>query len=173
MVGLFTVVLSRSIVYLSDDHLPVQPGFPRKNIMLSQRGMTIIELVVLVLILTVLTSIAIPKFIEASIKNKMWDGMSTLMTYESAQLAYLAQSGAIGPVDSLVFKADSSLYFFFSEDGIGYFKATAKMKIGRFKAGSWLRTTIDTTGGMPRIKRSCSKNDSLIARKYIAHYFRK
>ena len=141
--------------------------------MLSQRGMTIIELVVLVLILTVLTSIAIPKFIEASIKNKMWDGMSTLMTYESAQLAYLAQSGAIGPVDSLVFKADSSDYFFFSQDGIGYFKATAKIKIGRFKAGSWLRTTIDTTGGMPRIRRSCSKNDSLIAKKYIAHYFRK
>ena len=141
--------------------------------MSSQRGMTIIELVVLVLIATVLTSIAIPKFIEASIKNKMWDGMSTLMTYESAQLAYLAQSNRIGPIDSLMFKADSSDYFFFSEEGVGYFKATAKMKIGRFKAGSWLRTTIDTTAGMPRIRRSCSKGDSLIARKYISHYFHK
>ena len=135
--------------------------------------MTMIELVVLVLIVTILTSIAIPKFIEASIKNKMWDGMSTLMTYESAQLAYLAQSSKIGPMDSLTFKADSNNYFFFCEETVGYFKATAKIKIGRFKAGSWLRTTIDTTGGLPRIRRSCSKGDSAIAKKYISHYFRK
>lgn len=139
----------------------------------SQKGMTIIELVVLVLLVIVLTSIAIPKFIEASIKNKMWDGMSTLMTYESAQLAYLAQSNAIGPLDSLVFKADSSNYFFFSEDGVGYFKATAKIKIGKFKQDSWLRSTIDTTGGIPRIRRSCSKGDSVIVKKYISHYFKK
>jgi len=139
----------------------------------SARGMTMIELVVLVLILTILTSIAIPKFIEASIKNKMWDGMSTLMTYESAQLAYLAQSSSIGPIDSLTFKADSNDYFFFCEDTVGYFKATAKMKIGRFKPGSWLRTTIDTTGGLPRIRRSCSKGDSSAVKKYISHYFRK
>lgn len=139
----------------------------------SQRGMTIVELSVLLLILTVLISIAIPKFYEATIKNKMWDGMSTLMTYESAQLAYLAQSGRIGPIDSLVFTTDSSEFFNFSEDGTGFFKATAKMKIGKFKQGSWLRTTIDTTVGMPKIRRSCSPGDSIIAKKLVPSFFRK
>jgi type II secretory pathway pseudopilin PulG len=141
--------------------------------MTSKQGMTIIELIVLVTILTTLTVIAIPKFIESSIKNKMWDGMSTLMTYESAQLAFLAQSSAFGPLDSLVFKADTSIFFTYQEDGVGYFKATAKQKIGKFRRGSWLRTTIDTIGGMPRIRRSCSRGDTLIVKKYISHYFRK
>jgi type II secretory pathway pseudopilin PulG len=139
----------------------------------SQRGMTIIELVVLFLILALLTLIAIPKFHEASIKNKMWDGMSTLMTYESAQLAYLAQSSKIGPIDSLVFKADTSAYFLFSEDSIGFFKATARMKIGRFKQGSWLRTTIDTTAGMPRIRRSCTPGDTQVVKKLVSNFFHK
>ncbi|MBN1128755.1 MAG: hypothetical protein JXA71_07200 [Chitinispirillaceae bacterium] len=141
--------------------------------MLSQRGITIVELSVLILIVSILTFIAIPKFIEASIKNKLWDGMSTLMTYESAQLAYLAQSGTIGPIDSLVFNADTSEFFSFSEDGTGFFKATAKMKIGRFRQGSWLRTTIDTTAGMPRIRRSCSCGDSLKVKKLVPSFFRK
>jgi type II secretory pathway pseudopilin PulG len=134
--------------------------------------MTVVELVVLIFIIVILASIAIPKFIEATIKTKMWNGMSTLMTYESAQLAYLAQNSRLGPIDSLTFKADSSKYFFFTEDGQGYLKATAKKDIGRFATGSWLRTTIDTAGGLPKIRRSCSPGDSCLAKRYIHHYFR-
>jgi type II secretory pathway pseudopilin PulG len=141
--------------------------------MFSQRGMTIVELTVLILILTVLTSIAIPKFFEASIKNKMWDGMSTLMTYESAQLAYLAQSGKIGPIDSLVFNTDTSEYFGFAEQRTGFFRATAKMNIGKFRQGSWLGTTIDTSVGLPKIRRSCSKGDTLLVKKLVSSFFRK
>ena len=137
----------------------------------SQRGMTVVEMVVIISIAVVLTAIAIPKFIETAIKDKMWDGMTTLMTYESAQLAYLAQSGHTGPVDSLVFKADSSKYFSFSQDTVGFFKATAKVKIGRFKQGHWLRTSIDTAGGMPRIRRFCMPVDSHVVKSYISIFF--
>lgn len=137
----------------------------------SQKGITVVEIVVISCIVIVLLAIAIPKFMETAVKNKMWDGMTTLMTYESAQLAHLAQKGRIGSVDSLVFKADSSEYFFFTEDGPGYFKAVAKMNIGRFRQGSLLRTSIDTSGGMPRIRRSCSNGDSGTVRKYISSFF--
>ena len=139
--------------------------------MSGQKGMTVVELVVIACIAIILLLIAIPKFVEAVSKNKMWDGMTTLMTYESAQLAYLAQSNKLGIIDSLVFQPDSSEYFSFSSDGIGKYKAIAKVKIGRFQKGHWLSTCIDTAGGMPRIRRSCAKGDSLTVKKYVSNFF--
>jgi type II secretory pathway pseudopilin PulG len=148
---------------------------PEESTMADQKGMTFVEMVVISCIAAVLLAIAIPKFMETIAKNKMWDGMSSLMTYEAAQLAYLNQSNKLGANDSLVFQQDSSEYFYFKPDGLGQLKAIAKVKIGRFKKGSWLRTSIDidTTGGlrMPKIKRSCSKNDSIIVKKYISIFF--
>ena len=139
--------------------------------MADQKGMTVVELVVISCIAGILLAIAIPKFIEAVSKNKMWDGMSTLMTYEAAELAYLNQSNRLGAIDSLVFQPDSSEYFTFMADGVGKYKAIAKVQIGRFKKGSWLHTSIDTVGGMPRIKRTCAKSDSLIVKRYISNFF--
>jgi len=139
--------------------------------MRSRQGITLVELVVILCIAGLMVIIAVPKFMEAATKNKMWDGMTTLMTFESAELAYLAQSSNLGPVDSLVFSADSSEYFSFTPTGIARYKATARMKIGRFKKGSWLATSIDTTAGVPRIRRSCSPGDSTIVKKYVWNFF--
>jgi type II secretory pathway pseudopilin PulG len=139
--------------------------------MASRQGITLVELVVIICIAGLMVIIAIPKFMEAVTKNKMWDGMTTLMTFESAELAYLAQSSRLGPIDSLVFQADTSEYFSFAPDGIGRYKATARVRIGRFGKGSWLHTSIDTTAGMPRIRRSCSAGDSAIVKKYIPNFF--
>jgi hypothetical protein len=139
--------------------------------MASPKGITLVELVVIICIAGLMVIIAVPKFMEAVTKNKMWDGMTTLMTFESAELAYLAQSSKLGPVDSLVFSADTSEYFSFAPAGIGSYRATARMKIGRFRKGSWLYTIIDTTAGVPRIRRSCSKGDSAIVKKYIWNFF--
>jgi Tfp pilus assembly protein PilE len=139
--------------------------------MVNHKGITVVELVVICCIAGILLVIAIPKFVETFSKNKMWDGMTTLMTYESAQLAYFAQSNRLGPVDSLVFQPDSSEYFTYAADGTGKYKAVAKVRIGRFKKGSWMRTSIDTVGGMPKIKRNCSKGDSLIVKKYVNSFF--
>ena len=134
--------------------------------------MTVVELVVIICIGSILLGIAIPKFIETAVKNKIWDGMSTLMTYESSQLAYLAQRGRIGPVDSTVFLPEPSEYFSYSEPAVGQYKATAKMKMGRFLPDHWIMTRIDTTGGMPKLRRSCSPGDSSIVKRYISNYFK-
>jgi type II secretory pathway pseudopilin PulG len=139
--------------------------------MTSQRGMTLVELVVIFCIAGILLAIAIPKFMEAVTKNHMWDGMTTLMTFESAELAYLAQNNKLGPIDGLIFQADSSDFFSFAPTPAGHYKATAKVPIGRFRKGSWLQTSIDTAGGMPRIRRSCSPGDSAIVKKYISNIF--
>jgi len=139
--------------------------------MLSQKGMTVVELVVICCIAGVLLAIVIPKFSEANAKNKMWDGMTTLMTYESAELAFLAQNNRLGPTDSLIFHADTSEYFEFTSEGRGCYQATTKAEIGRFKKGSWLHTCIDTVGGLPRIHRTCSTGDSAIVKRLIPNFF--
>jgi hypothetical protein len=140
--------------------------------MTSQRGITRVELVVILCIAGVMLAIAIPKFVNTVIKDHMWDGMTTLMTFESAELACLAKNNRMGLADSsLISRADSSKYFSFAAGGAGQYRAIARMKIGRFGKGSWLRTGIDTTGGMPRIRRSCSPGDSAIVKKYISNYF--
>ena len=139
--------------------------------MKSRQGITLVELVVIICIASLFVAVAVPKFISAVTKNKMWDGMTTLMTFESAELAYLAQSGRLGAVDSLVFNADSSEQFSFSPAGTGQYQATARTQIGRFKKGSWLHTSIDTVGGVPRIRRSCSPGDSAIVKRYISNFF--
>lgn len=138
----------------------------------NRRGMTVVELVVILCIGGILLAIAIPKFMETAVKNKMWDGMSTLMTYESSQLAHIAQHGSIGPVDSTVFQPEESEFFSYTEPGIGQYKAVAKVKMGRFLPDHWLLTRVDTVGGMPRLKRSCSKGDSSIVKRYIPNFFK-
>jgi Tfp pilus assembly protein PilE len=140
--------------------------------MMGKKGITVIELVVILCIGSILLAIAIPKFMETAVKNKMWDGMSTLMTFESSQLAYLAQHGRIGPVDSTVFQPEASEFFSYTEPGLGQYKAIAKVKMGRFQQGHWLLTRVDTVGGMPRLKRSCSQGDSSIVKRYIPNFFK-
>jgi Tfp pilus assembly protein PilE len=139
--------------------------------MRSQQGITLVELVVIIFIAALFVAVAVPKFITAVTKEKMWDGMTTLMTFESAELAYLAQTKGLGPADSIDFKADSSDYFSFSPAGTSQFMATAKVPIGHFKKGSWLHTSIDTAGGVPRIRRSCSPGDTAVVKRYLSMFF--
>jgi Tfp pilus assembly protein PilE len=140
--------------------------------MRNSRGITVVEVVVIACIGSILLAIAIPKFIETAVKNKMWDGMSTLMTYESSQLAYLAQRGHIGPVDSTVFQPEASDLFSYTEPGVGQYKAIAKVKMGRFQPDHWLMTRVDTVGGMPKLRRCCSTGDSAVVKRYIPNFFK-
>ena len=138
-----------------------------------QRGITLVETLVISFLVLVLLAIGIPKIIEGVMKTKMWEGMTTLNVYESAQLAYFAQNSRIGPIDSLIFTTslDSSNYFVFRSDGLGRYLATARQPIGRFKKGSWLHTQVTIAGGIPQIIRSCSPGDTAFVRKYVNNFF--
>jgi len=139
-----------------------------------QRGITVVELVVICCIVSLMLMIAIPKFIDGMTKTKMWgEGMTTLNVFEAAQLAYFAQNNRLGTLDSLVFtsRLDSSEYFYFTSDTTGRYTATAKKRIGRFKKGSWMRTAIAIAGGIPQISRSCSSGDTMVVKRYIANFF--
>jgi type IV pilus assembly protein PilA len=77
-----------------------------------KQGFTLIELMVVIVIIGVLASLAIPRFTEASAKAKVAEAPRVLASYESAFLARLAETGK-GPTDSseLIFEVPSSKWF--------------------------------------------------------------
>jgi type II secretory pathway pseudopilin PulG len=139
-----------------------------------QRGMTVVEMVVLFSIIVLLLAIGIPKIMEGFTKSKMRDeGINTLNVFEAAELAYFARNNHLAALDSLNFSliADSSAYFSFASDGRGHFTALARKPIGRLKKGSWISTCVQITGGIPQISRSCSPGDTDFIRRYVPDFF--
>ena len=86
--------------------------------MLKNKGFTLIELMVVIVIIGILATLAIPKFNEASLKAKVSEAPTVLSTYENAQLAYLAEAASVGAMSSLVIEdptaAGFSKYFTYS-----------------------------------------------------------
>ena len=71
--------------------------------MLNKKGFTLIELMVVIVIIGVLAALAIPRFINASVKAKFSEAPLVIKTYETAQLANVAETGALGAMNNLVF----------------------------------------------------------------------
>ncbi len=141
-----------------------------------QRGITFVELVVLVSIIILLLLIGVPKVMDGFTKDKIRDeGVNTLNVLEAKELEYFARNNRLGPLDSLIFavQTDSSEYFSFRCEGIGRYTAVAKRPIGRFKIGSWMSTRVQVVGGIPRISRTCSRGDTSFVRRYVDNFFLK
>jgi type II secretory pathway pseudopilin PulG len=139
-----------------------------------QRGMTLVEMVVLLGIISLLLVIGIPKVMEGFTKSKMRDdGVNTLNVFEAAELAYFARNNTIAPLDSLSSPSltGSSEYFSFVSEDAGNYTAVARKPIGRFKKGSWMTTRVSIVGGLPQISRSCSPGDTMFIKRYVANFF--
>jgi prepilin-type N-terminal cleavage/methylation domain-containing protein len=74
----------------------------------SKMGFTLIELMVVIVIIGVLASLAIPRFTEASDKAKAAEAPRILASYESAQLAYIAETGGVGGSADLIFNVTAA-----------------------------------------------------------------
>jgi len=70
---------------------------------INKQGFTLIELMVVIVIIGVLASLAIPRFTDASIKAKVAEAPRVIASFESAYLAGVAEGNVA--TDNLVFSA--------------------------------------------------------------------
>ena len=117
---------------------------------MNRQGFTLIELMVVIVIIGVLASLAIPRFTEASAKAKIAEAPRVLASYESAFLARVAETGK-GPIeaDDLILEVPESKWFTYSvklaEDlktaGSNAAQAKAASKMGGLPADNGLLVT--------------------------------
>jgi len=139
-------------------------------------GFTLIELMVVIVIIGVLASLAIPRFSEASDKAKVAEAPRIMASFESAFLAAKAELGdSIGSMGDVIFDtaALKSRWFAYSSMQNGTkvegFKGVTQGKVGKIADKSEFATQ-DTGGGLFIHCYGADDNVYAIGKKYVPNF---
>jgi len=129
---------------------------------------------VVIVIIGVLASLAIPRFTEASAKAKVAEAPRVVASYESAFLARLAETGK-GPeaADDLIFEVPTSKWFAYTfgtgSDPQGLsFTASASATMGKLEKSNELYAKYTGTGDC---FAHSTKSSSSVVQKMIPNFF--
>jgi len=145
----------------------------------KKQGFTLIELMVVIVIIGVLASLAIPRFTEASAKAKVAEAPRIIASYESAYLALVAEQGEINQTnfDNIIFdftaiSNDSKWWSYYSTNASsGTFTANAKSPMGKVAKDDKLITTYHKTDGTFSHTYSGGTNSSFLG-KYVPNFIK-
>jgi prepilin-type N-terminal cleavage/methylation domain-containing protein len=144
---------------------------------IKKQGFTLIELMVVIVIIGVLASLAIPRFTEASAKAKIAEAPRVLASYESAYLAAVAENSATALATltntDLIFESPTdSKWFTYTMPATDPKDCTAAAtsNIGKFSSGKYLKTAFvaGTNGSQDTFKHT--SDDAANAKKMVPNF---
>jgi len=147
---------------------------------IKKQGFTLIELMVVIVIIGVLASLAIPRFSEASDKAKVAEAPRILASFESAYLAGAAEVGDSVTMDAVIFdtSAVKSRWFTYTTiDGektgtIKGLTSIANSKIGNIAAADEI-CTVDTADGGGKFLHDYKSMTYAVGKKYVPNFLTK
>jgi type IV pilus assembly protein PilA len=97
----------------------------------SQKGFTLIELMVVIVIIGILSAMAIPKMFSVSAKAKAAEAPNVISTYEVLQSSYYQEKSIVGDSTAIGFSTPrNSKWFTYDAGTAGTVKATVSTGFG-------------------------------------------
>jgi prepilin-type N-terminal cleavage/methylation domain-containing protein len=119
----------------------------------TNKGFTLIELMVVIVIIGVLAALAIPKFTDASAKAKASEAPTVLASYDHCQLAYVSETSALGHIDSISFdKPANSTWFTYGQTANGSAYGKAAKAFGKVTTSDTVSTAVTVASAVTHRK---------------------